>query len=391
MPATRRPKPLYQRGEFRLYKGRGGLEVVWYDQRRKRERSSSAGTSDERKGRIALDNLYVETHGGVPVCPECGRARDQSGELVTVLVANYLETKPAGDAVHPRLAHILDFQEATGRVEDRCDVVDSKWAGDFRAWLAGKGDRSRAPGTIENSLIQLAAAFRAGGVAPAFTTIPTIELNRTPQYRADVPTLAAMFKYALEPDLKRDNLLRFLRASVATWGRPDAVYDISTERKRAQWHPRASVLSLNPAGRRQTRKRRATVPIAKQFAPHLNEVSGFYVPVSSVKRAWQSMAKELKLPDEGEAGTKLVRRSMMTLARKRLGEEHWIQGRMMAGHVPVNVSDLYALFDPANLGRALAVTEAIIEEIESLAPGAFYRDFTAQGGNVSPIARAKNA
>lgn len=43
----------------------------------------------------------------------------------------------------------------------------------------------------------------------------------------------------------------------------------------------------------------------------------------------------------------------------------------MLGHVPVSVSDLYALPDPANLGRALAVTQAIIEEIEKLAPGAF--------------------
>jgi hypothetical protein len=35
------------------------------------------------------------------------------------------------------------------------------------------------------------------------------------------------------------------------------------------------------------------------------------------------------------------------------------------------VSDVYALPDPANLGRALAVTQGIIDEIEKLAPGAF--------------------
>jgi hypothetical protein len=87
----------------------------------------------------------------------------------------------------------------------------------------------------------------------------------------------------------------------------------------------------------------------------------------------------------------LIRRSIMTIARRRLGEEHWIQGRMMAGHVKVTVSDLYALLDPANLGRALAVTEAIIDEIEALAPGAFYRDFTAEGGNVASIARGRKA
>lgn len=89
------------------------------------------------------------------------------------------------------------------------------------------------------------------------------------------------------------------------------------------------------------------------------------------------MQASLAIPFEGMGGMKLIRRSVMTLARKRLGEEHWVQGRMMAGHVPMNVSDVYALPDRSNLGRALAATESIIAEIEALTPGAFYRGFTA--------------
>jgi hypothetical protein len=198
-----------------------------------------------------------------------------------------------------------------------------------------------------------------------------------------------MFRYAMVPKKKRDNLLKFLRASVATWGRPDAVHEISTAHERGQWLSNARVLKLNPLGRKQTRKRRADVAVARQFAPHLDETKGQYIPVVSVKSSWESMAAELKLPAKGEAGMKLIRRSMMTLARTRLGEEHWVQGRMMAGHVAATVSDLYALADPANLGRALAVTEAIIDEIETLAPGAFYRDLTATGGNVASIGRGR--
>ena len=84
------------------------------------------------------------------------------------------------------------------------------------------------------------------------------------------------------------------------------------------------------------------------------------------------MVKELRLrKDQSEAGSKLIRRSMMTLARVRLGEEHWIQGRIMAGHVSDTTSDIYALRAMENMGKVLAVTEAIIDEIETLAPGAF--------------------
>lgn len=397
MPKARRPKPIYRRDEFRLYARPGRAhEIIWYDEQRKRERSRSAGTTDERKARIALDNEWKKKHGGIPRCAHCGQEISQRGELAAVLIANYKETKPAGDAVHPRLDHVLDFMEAKGKLEDRAEQLDEQWATDFRSWMAERTDRERAPGTIENSLIQLAAALRFGGVVPGFETIPTKEVNRTPQHRSDIAELAAMFRYCLYPEVdspkwierarrERLNLLRFLRASVATWGRPDAVLDINTKPKRGQWHPKPGVLALNPVGRRQTRKRRATVVIARQFAPHLNEAGGPYITVGSIRSAWDSMARKLKLPGGGEAGAKLVRRSVMTIARKRLGEEHWIQGRMMAGHVPQNVSDLYALLDPANLGRVLAVTEGIIDEIEQACPGAFYRDLTASGSNVTPI------
>lgn len=79
----------------------------------------------------------------------------------------------------------------------------------------------------------------------------------------------------------------------------------------------------------------------------------------------------------GEAGPKLIRRSMATLVRKRIGEGSWPQGKMMLGHVKFDVSDIYAIPDPANLGIALEATETIIEEIEKLCPGAFYRTVTA--------------
>ena len=90
------------------------------------------------------------------------------------------------------------------------------------------------------------------------------------------------------------------------------------------------------------------------------------------------MELALGLPGQGQSGMRLIRRSVATLARKRLGEENWIQGRIMLGHVQPTTSDIYAVSDPAHLGRALGVTTALIEEIEALAPGAFDRSFTAQ-------------
>jgi hypothetical protein len=60
-----------------------------------------------------------------------------------------------------------------------------------------------------------------------------------------------------------------------------------------------------------------------------------------------------------------------TISRPRIGEAQWTQGEIMLGHRKASTSDIYALFDPANLGIALSVTEQIMNEIETAAPGAF--------------------
>ncbi len=415
MPKTKRDEPLYQRGGFRLYPRPGrNHEIVWYDVEAGRERAASAGSTEIEAAIAALDRKFVEITRGVRSCPTCNRPFvADSGRLVTEaieLARVEAEGKQSETAINSRLDHVVDYIETLSSAAVFCHDVDERWIQKFRLWameqpiVSSKGkERARAASTVENSVLQLASAIRLVGEQPKFRPIPPREVNRTPQHRSDVAELAAMFRYCLHPEgpwsekelvrrrRERENLLRFLRASVATWARPDAVLDISTKPERGQWHPKPRVLALNPVGRRQTRKRRATVPIARQFAPHLDEVTGSYIPVGTIKSAWESMAEDLGLPGRGEAGTKLIRRSVMTLARKRLGEEHWVQGRMMAGHVPVTVSDLYALVDPANLGRALAVTEALIDEIEAIVPGAFYRDLTAQGGNVASIARGKKA
>ncbi len=113
------------------------------------------------------------------------------------------------------------------------------------------------------------------------------------------------------------------------------------------------------------------VPVPRQFVGLLNEADGFYVKVGSVRKAFEEMQRNLSLPGERQAGLKLIRRSIAQLARKRLGEADWIEGRQMLGHHRPTVSDNYAPSDPSYLSRAQAVTEEIIAEIIALAPLAF--------------------
>lgn len=405
MPKSRRAKPLYHRGGFRLDRraGRTNLVITWYDPALGRERSVSAATAEVEDGKAALDRQYLQTTQGRAFCPACHRPFEQDGgRLVTAAMESYLaatEDRASADAIVHRIGHVTAYIGTLPSQEVYCGQVDEGWVARFRNWAmaqpivsAGGNERPRALSTVENSVLQLAAAIRHVGERPRFKPIPMKEVNRTPRYRATLATLAAMFAYALEPKKRRENLLAFLRVSLVTLARPDAAHDVSTAPERGQWDAQHRILDLNPRGRKQTRKCRPAVPIAAPALWLFEGTRGPVVRVGSVKSAWEAMARKLRIPADGEGGMKLVRRSMAKLLRDRLPDPQWAEVEMFLGHRRFDAtSDIYAPFDPNYLRNARAEIEAIIDELEALAPGAFYRDLTAQGGNVASIARGLSA
>jgi len=408
MPAQKRQKPLYQRGRYSLYQreGRANFEIVWYDEQRKRERSKSAGSSDIGQARLALDRTYLADTGHRS-CPTCHRPWDSEGSPLLLTAINDYLIQSEGkvsykSTIRNRLTHAIDYILMT---DDTivCAAINAKWIDGFRAWLTDKPNprngAKRSLSHIEACVMQLAAAINATpGESAQFKPEQLKLVANSPTYRADIATLAAMFNFCLRPDggrsdkeramiaATRQNLLRYLRMAVATWARPDAIYDVHAD----QWHSAARVLNLNTKGRRQTKKYRPTIPVARQMAPWLDDLEGNWLTVSSVRHSWDAMKAKLGLPNGAQAGEKLIRRSMATLARVRIGEANWRQGEMMLGHAKASISDIYAIPDPANLGLALAATESIIDEIEAIAPGAFYRTFTATGIQLSVVEGGRN-
>jgi hypothetical protein len=248
-------------------------------------------------------------------------------------------------------------------------------------------DRKRSLSTIENSVIQLAAAINACSGPLLFKPVQTKELNNTPTHRLSMEQLADAFRYAtdLRFPVKRDGLHRFLMLSVATAARPDAVHEFSTSAERRQWNSDRNIICLNPKGRRQTKKFRAAVVAPRQIIPVLNDAEGFFIKQVSVRSAWNSMVGDLGWPRKGEGGMKLIRRSIAQLLRdagtKRAWNETWQDKarkvpsdeiELQLGHRKlVSVSDLYAMFDPDYLSNATAAIEGILDAIVTLVPDAF--------------------
>ncbi len=351
---------------------------------------------------MKVDAFYERREKGRAICYACGQPLPNGlPYLLTDAIATYIDKRQdrvSIGAIRPRLGHVLTYLEAQDALATKCEEVDEDWIEEFRDWnaevpieLANGECRRRTPGTIEASVRQLAAVINYAArkkhvIAGAqFSPRKAGDVSHTPTYRASIATLASMFQYCTAPTRKeqetdknyakrvrdRRNLLRFLQISVATWARPDAAHDVSTESARGQWDSAARKLTLNPKGRIQTRKYRPTVPIARQMALLLDDTHGFFVTVSSVRKAFEAMQDALGLPGDREAGLKLIRRSMAQLGRDRLGRKAWIEGKFMLGHHRPDPSDLYGIDTPGDFPLALKVTEDIIDEIISLAPLAF--------------------
>ncbi len=409
-----RKKKVFQRGDYYLAhdKTRTGklrsknYYVFWYDREAGRSQSRSTGTSDVELAKAELDRFYEEREKSQKFCPACGQAF--SGELpplVAVAIAEYLETS-GYEAAGARLSHILAYLEDQGIESVRCDEINDAWVKNFRAWAAkveivsptGQ-KRKRSTSTIEASVSMLRTAINAAFAGRKLLHRVDFEVKRseiegkTPWFRASETNLIEMFRYALVLDhpknarpkqvakwkRERKNLLRYLRLGVATWARPDALFDFSTAAEHGQWIKAAGYLDLNPKGRAQTEKYRPLVRAPRQLIPLLDANESKFIKSASVTRAFRQMATTLGFPVDGsgQSGVKLIRRSMATLMRKRLEEiGAWdTQGRLMLGHVRPTTSDKYATpYHEGYLIDALTLTEALIDRIELAAPGAFSLD-----------------
>jgi len=404
-------KKLYERDNYYLAFDRSksgkirskNIYIFYYDSDTGRSHSRSTGTSDLARAKEELDRFYDSREKGRKFCPTCGQAF--SGEplpLVATAIAEYLEGNEYEPA-HARLGHVLTYLTQKSLEDVRCDEVDDAWIAKFRKWLSQvpiispKGvARSRALGTVEASVSMLRSAINKAFTArklphkATFKVKTADEVSKTPWFRASEDQLIEMFRYArvLNPPTsasvkqiakwkrERRSLLQYLRLGVATWARPDALMDFSTDPKKEQWNPAIAYINLNPAGRAQTIKYRPLVRAPKQTIPILEANTGKFVKAASIRTAFRQMAKTLKFPVEGDgqSGEKLIRRSVSSILRPLLeAEKSWeTQGRLMLGHIRPNVSDKYATpHHPEYLVDALRLIEELIDRIEAAAPGAF--------------------
>lgn len=296
-------------------------------------------------------------------------------------------------------------------------------------WVDGTA-RPRSAATVEESVIALKACLRYAYNARRSAEPPPIkhktrsQVTQPSRRRISIATMGEMLDYTMRGGgnyAGHSSLLlplrRYLVAALCTMARPDAILDMSVKEHREQWFPDDRRFALNPAGRPQTKKRRPVIPVNDVLDSWLKVTDEWFVcreivtldgvslsewkkthrkqadrelrptesvkqqRVASIRSAWDTMRKELKLPNAW--GPKLLRHSMATEVRKRNANPWELSGFL--GHHVAGTSETYAIFDPAYLGTVHSAISDILADLGRQAGRALHPNITQVSDNVTVL------
>jgi hypothetical protein len=422
---------VYQRGPFWLdfARGAGGgpvspfFYINWYDAERGRQRRKSTGTGDVRLACDALDAHFLATHRpdeqerrGYTVAQamtdyyiEVGSKRSSSVSIKArlLLFTRFTAIEAEAGRLHnPFLPEHIDDQ-----LIDRCrewgvaDPIIARRKNDAGEWERTGARRKRTASTVEESVIQLGAALRHAKFRKRISLMPEFghrtrdQVTPVRNNRLSVAAIGELLDYAARGGVGRYAtpgrlmaLRRYVIAAVGTLGRPDAILDISVIPDRMQWLCADRRLDLNPAGRIQTRKFRATLPAGDVLAGWLEATDEWFVcnprheidpvtgaesirqvGVASVRSAWDTARGHLGLP--AGWGPKLLRHSMATILANR--GVNPLEIKIALGHEPIGgSSERYIIFDPGYLQTFAQGVDDVFADLMKAAPSAFLAQVT---------------
>ena len=179
--------------------------------------------------------------------------------------------------------------------------------------------------------------------------VPFVELppdGEAFEHKATRAQLVALLNAKMAPHIWTYCLIR-----LNTGCRGDAALDLQP----FQVNFETKLVRLNPAGRRQTKKRRPTVMLTRTLETHLKPLPGpFYAGwhgnrTKSVKTTWRKLRVAAGLPEW--FAPKVLRHTVASELRRRGVPEWDVKGLM--GHTGGGVTEGYAKFDGAKVSKAL--------------------------------------
>ncbi len=314
---------------------------TWFDTAARQTRRASLGVADFQSAFEALAFWWADQR----------RLRNERPDLVTlaeVLVRYYREYGQS-------LRSETQIRIACGKLTKHSGALavsefQFEAQAQFIHWMKNSGSSA---GYIRRTLSVAKAAISWALARSMVQSAPTVILPPDGMPRERLLTLdeqAAIFENATE-----EHVYRFVVLSFGTWGRPEAVLELTRERCDIN----RRLVDLNPEGRQQTKKYRPTVPLVASLLPIVtSETAGCLIrwrgnAVADIKTGWRRLRKRAGL-DPGVIPY-LIRHTMATTARSA-GAPPWeVEGWL--GHRRPGTTERYAKYAPDYLGRTAEIVE----------------------------------
>lgn len=335
---------------------------TWYDRERQQTRRASLGESDLERAKVKLAEWFLAT-----VRP---KDADPGDIPLSVVLDDYLKRHavnlPSYDQAKIAVAHLEGFLGGA-LVADLTIERQEAYIGHRLSSLVPlpKGSKAVAPrrvssGTVSRELSVLRAALKRAYRRGELKHVPFIidcDRGLARERHLSLEEFGALFDAA-----KSDHLVMFLMVAANTLARPAAVLEL----KPFQADLKRRLMSLNPPGRKQSKKYRPTVPITNTLLPWLQSVKANHIvnyhgrKVASIKTAFRAARADAGLGPDVTPYT--IRHTMATELRSRDVPEWEVQG--MLGHQRDRVTETYAKFRPNYLGKAAQAIDAYFAELQ---------------------------
>lgn len=170
---------------------------------------------------------------------------------------------------------------------------------------------------------------------------------------------------ALLDAIKYDHVFRFVMLGLNTLARPAAIMDLT----RFQVNRRDGLVNLNPAGRKQTKKYRPTIPISKTLDGWLEIWDGDHLIQHGKRRVYNCRGGLRRASDN--AGIQRVNQYTFRHTMAKVGRQKGVpidQIAMMLGHKRpgYGMTERYTKYDPTYLRDMVRAIDSYFEELQDL-------------------------
>jgi integrase len=281
---------------------------------------------------------------------------------------NVSDAKPSGPQARYAGGVVLEFWGDTARASD----ISDKRQKAFAEWSR---DRKHSISYIARNLSVLSAALRhsLGDRAPKVWSWPGTVAEKIgaaePEPREWIPSdvQLAAFLDSLATD-QSEHVLRYCILALNTLARPGAILELTP----GQVDHALGLINLNPAGRKQTKKRRPIVRLPGTLKPWLADWGGdddelyvFYhgYQIARVRHTFKRRGEALGIP---ELTPYSLRHKMATELRARGVSREELAYQMGHKLPDLRTTDRYTKFDKRYLATAMTMIEQYIGDLNQL-------------------------